>query len=140
MSKPIDIKALKEQRRTKAKQFLKFKPPEGKTYYAYRIRCLAEPYEVVNRRFGTTETHVQVELLDAINDDTVEIGEVYIVNLQHAVLRRLLEDHRPLKGKVFDVMNRGKIRGKRSTYVDYAVILQEGELNVDRLVASVFRE
>jgi len=134
----IDIEALKKAKPAGRRPFLKFKPPEGKTFYAYRIKFLSEPREVISKRWIDPKTgeprreqHADVELVIAVNDNDVEAGKQYRINIS-ANLMRQLDAFKPLTDKVFDVMNRGKPKGK--TYYDYAVLPQEGTLSIERLL------
>lgn len=128
----IDIEKLKVAKPPKGKLFLKIKKPEGKKVFAYKLKFLAEPVQKPSKRFTDQKTGQpkidtigSVVVMAVINDDEVKVGEEVRVNLsQNSVWQ--LEKHYPLTDKVFDVMNRGRPKGK--TYYDYIWMIEAGEL------------
>ena len=128
----IDIEKLKKYKGER-RPFLKFKPPDGNTYYAYAVKFEEEPRTVFNKRFNREETHVNVELLKTVNDEEQKEGK-YVLNIQHASLKRQLEAQTPLTDKIFLIMHRGKVKTKSGKRViDYAVMPYTPEMTYEQL-------
>lgn len=131
MGEEIDVVKLKEAKPAVGRKFLKIKPPEGKTFFAYRLKFLGEPHQRESRKFtnpdGTPkiDTLGDVLIMAKVNDDEVEVGKEAVISMSANLLRQV-ETQKPLTGKIFDIMNRGKPKGK--AYYDYAALLQQGTL------------
>lgn len=65
-----------------------------------------------------------VEVLSGSQDKVEWRPGKYTAWISHSVLRRKLDRLAPLKGKVFDIENKGKPQGKR--YFDYEVAEVQG--------------
>lgn len=142
MTGPIDIAKMREHKATPRRKFLKLKPPDGNTFYAYRVKMVAEPEDIdrVTQWGPRTETHVNVEVTEVVNDKDVPKGD-YRLNITPAMLKRIFEDlasKATLVGRAFDIMHRGKIKTSKGMWCnDYVVIEQEGKLTINKLIAQL---
>lgn len=145
--KPIDIAKLKEAKPVTGRRFLKIQPQKGNTSFAYRLKFLGEPYERTSKKWTDPktnlpkiETHAEVLVLATVNDKEIKSGQEFRISISANLLRQL-EPHKPLKDKIFDVMNRGKPKGK--TYYDYVALIQQGTLawsTLERLLTTPTEE
>ena len=145
----IDIGKLK-QHKTSGTPFMEFLPASivGQEC-AYAVEALEEPRVVHNKEYARDEKHVRFALRGVAPEgvaiprmkskpgEFLEIGKTYVANItKHKVLGGQFLDNEPIMGKLFHVMNRGTVQGKKNDYTDYAVLVVAGEkhLSVDELV------
>lgn len=89
-----------------------FPPSLNFTPGKYRVRFLEEIREVT--KGNAVYNPVNVELITS--PATLEKRTAWIA---HSVLRKKLDALKPLTGRIFDIENKGKPKGKR--YFDYEV-------------------
>lgn len=143
MGTPIDITRMKEYKPPPTRKFLKLRPPDENTFYGYRITVVSEPEDIdrLTQWGPRIERHVDVQLIEAVNDKDTALGD-YRLNITPAMLKRIFEDlsaKGSLVGRTFDVMHRGTIRTKAGMKCnDYVVIEQEGKLSINTLLRQLF--
>lgn len=142
--KPLDIgaikKATKEQQSAgtfEKRPFLFVRDPEkGKPDAAYRIQIDGAFRQYVSKEAQRTRDALDVIVLEVVNDSEAPKGAATIDCTRKVLKNKLSTDGKGTtafeKGKVFDVMCLGKVKGK--DYYDYAVLPVESTLRAPSLI------
>lgn len=154
---PLDIAALKkkaEEERKNAPQgdyekkpLLFVKKPDGTTNSAYRVKIDGESKSRGIRTFVGHESQIEhtcidVVVLDVVNDSEAPAKGPATMVLKSVLLSKLKQaagsdtnDVSSIFGKVFDVMNVGKPKGKR--YFDFILVPAEQTMHIATVFGSL---
>ena len=133
-SKGLNIEAMDKAAESVKKDyedlpFLWVKAPEGDTRSAYRVEIVGDFRKFTGKQSGIVHDCIDVKILEVVNDAEAPKGKASME--LKAVLKSKLEEiakTEPLKGRVFDISNRGKPKGKK--YYDFIVLSAVGALRL----------